>query len=94
MTSTLQQVSAKQVVLPNTPGGGLCLHSLCVLVNLSLVPQPLGGNAFTTLPSGWQSRATQKEAGGSVAVLPKAREIKHLWKMNKGTLQCPRPATD
>lgn len=43
-----------------------------------LALSPLGSNSITILPSGWQREATQKEVGESVAVLLKAREIKHL----------------
>lgn len=94
MISALQQVSAKQAVCTTHLVAAFTCTSLGVPVNLPLVPQPLGGNTITTLPSDWQRRATQKEAGGSVAVLPKAREIRHFWRMSKGRLQCPWPATD
>lgn len=55
---------------------GLIQHTTGDLTCTSLCPSqlaltPLGGNAITTLLSNWQRGATQKEVGGSVAVLPK-----------------------
>ena len=48
---------------------GPYLHKPVCPSQLALTP--LGGNAITTLLSNWQRGATQKEVGGSVAVLPK-----------------------
>lgn len=54
-----------QWALSNTP----YLHKPVCPSQLALTP--LDGNAITTLLSNWQRGVTQKEVGGSVAVLPK-----------------------